>query len=345
MTFHLTLDNFINDALGIVDEITAKFIETGYKAIADHWMVSGLMTSVLTLYVIYFFYQVKYHDIPISDAITHLIKICFVYTLATNWNIFYILIYNVATNEPLAISNMLLSKFSNTNGSLNDIFVHGMKKSVELFSNMPFTAKGIMTCVLGAALMMIATCLFTMIALGLIVISKFYLAVLLVLAPYFIVMHLFNGTKGLTESWIKAVINKALVPVFVGCVLLLTSTLASLCLNAGNTAVASSSKAPDFVGILLYFVCSILSFFLFKVIPEKAASLTSSLAIAGPGRMASQAGQTIGSAASRVSKGVNSAKSSFGQRQQKLIEQVQQRAGVRQKQDEAARAARASRVY
>ena len=43
MTFHLTLDNFINDVLDIVDNITAKFIQTGYQAIAHHWLVSGLM--------------------------------------------------------------------------------------------------------------------------------------------------------------------------------------------------------------------------------------------------------------------------------------------------------------
>ncbi len=341
MAYHLTLDNFINDVLSIVDEITANFIETGYKAIADHWIVSGLMTSVLTLYVIYFFYQVKFHDIPISDAVTHLIKVCFVFTLATNWNIFYILIYNVATNEPLAISNMLLSKINGSHGSLNEIFVDGMKKSFELLGNMSFSIKGVVTCLLGAIALLIATCLFTLIAMGLIIISKFYLAVLLVLAPYFIMMHLFNGTKGLTESWIKEIINKALVPVFVGCVLLLTSTLAKLCLNVSSTAFASS-KAPDFVGIVLYLVCGILSFYLFKVIPEKAASLTSSLAIASPGRMTSQAGRAMGSVGSRVSKGVNAAKGSFSQRQQKLMEHIQQRAGVRQQQDEAARAKRAS---
>ena len=341
MTFHLTLDNFINDVLDIVDNITAKFIQTGYQAIAHHWLVSGLMISVLTLYVIHFFYQVKYHDIPISDTVTHLIKVCFVYTLATNWDVFYILIYNVATNEPLAISNMLLSTFSSTDGSLNSIFVDDMKKTVALFTSMPFSLKGVATCLIGAALMLISTCLFTLIALGLIVISKFYLAVLLVLAPYFIMMHLFNGTKGLTESWMKEVINKALVPVFVGCVLLLTATLANLCLNVGQAGLAAESKAPDFVGVLLYFVCSILSFFLFKVIPEKAASLTSSLASAAPGRMVSQAARSMGNVASRASKGIQAAKGSFGQRQQKLMENIQQRAGARQQQQEAARAKRA----
>ena len=345
MEFHLTLDNFINDVLHIVDDITAHFIETGYKAIADHWMVSGLMTSVLTLYVLYFFYQVKYQDIPISDATLHLVKICFVYTLATNWSVFYIVIYNVATNEPLAISNLLLSKVGETNGSLNDVFASGMHKSLALLKGMPFSVKGVMTCFIGAGLLMAATCLFTIVAMSLIVISKFYLAILLVLAPYFIIMYLFSGTKGLTESWIKEILNKALVPVFVGSVLLLTSTLATLCLNAGHEGLAPSTTAPNFVGIILYVVCSILSFYLFKVIPEKAASLTSSLAIASAGRIASHASNAMSgvqSAGSRIKKGAQGVKQNFGQRQQKLLEETKRRADARQKQEEASRAKRSS---
>jgi type IV secretion system protein VirB6 len=344
MTFHLTLDNFINDVIGIVDEITVKFIGAGYKAIAEHWITGGLMTSVLSMYVIYFFYQVKYHDIPISEATTHIIKMCMVFTLATNWDVFDVLIYKVATNEPIAISNMLLSSQGAGDGSLNSIFVHGMKKGFDLLTSMPFSIKGVVTCLIGAALLIIATCLFTLSALGLIIISKFYLAVLLALAPYFIMMHLFNGSKGLTESWMKEIINKALVPVFVGCVLLFTSTLAKSCLNIDTQGIGAD-KSPDFVGIVLYLLCGILSLFLFKIIPEKTASLTSSLAIAGVGRIANHAVDKAKSIGSRANKGIESARSSFGKRQQALMSDVQNRASTRQQQSEAARASRARSGY
>ena len=344
MAFHLTLDNFINDVIGIVDEITVKFIESGYKAIAGHWITSGLMTSVLSMYVIYFFYQVKYHDIPISEATTHMIKMCVVFTVATNWEVFYVLIYNVVTNEPIAISNMLLSSQGAGDGSLNSIFVNGMKKGFDLLTDMPFSLKGIVTCLLGGVLLIIATCLFTLSAMGLIIISKFYLSVLLALAPYFIMMHLFNGSKGLTESWIKEIINKALVPVFVGCVLLFTSTLAKTCLNI-DTRGLGVDKSPDFVGIILYLLCGLLSLFLFKIIPEKTASLTSSLAIAGAGRIANHAVDKATSIGSRVSTGIKSARNSYGKRQEALMSAVQNRAMTRQQQSDAARESRARSGY
>ena len=347
MTLHLTLDTFINDVLHIVDDITATFIETSYRTVAGHWITSGLMTSVLTIYVVYFFYQVKFHDIPISEVTTHLIKLCVVFALATNWDIFYLLIYNVATNTPIEISNMLLSDQSGTNGSLNAIFANGMKKGFEMFLSMPFSLKGIVTCLLAGALMMVATCLFTLSAMSLIMISKFYLAILLALAPFFIVMHLFNGSKGLTESWMKAIINKALIPVFVGCVLMFTSTLAKVCLNLDGGG-ADASKAPDFVGIVLYVLCGLLSLFLFKIIPEKTASLTSSLAVASAGRIAKHAGGLMNNANSvgaRINQGVQSARGNFAQRQQALMSDVQNRAGARQKQEEAARASRSSLGY
>jgi type IV secretory pathway VirB6-like protein len=336
MAYQITMGNFINDVINVVDEITAKFIQNGYKAIASHWVTSGLLTSVLTLYITYFLYQVKFHNTPISDATNHLIKVCVVFLIATNWDVFYLLIYNVVTNEPLAISDALMTKASGTDGSLNSVFIEGTKKAFELLTNSPFALKGFLSCLLGAILLFIATGLFTISALGLIIISKFYLAILLAIAPYFIFMHLFNGSKGLTESWAKDVINKALIPVFVGCVLLLTSTLAKACLFA-NESGFSGNKAPDFAGIITYFICAWISLFLFKIIPEKTASLTSSLAMAGASKIASSASKTLGGikdAGKRIGNAGKNAGNAFKGRQQKQMGEIRARADARKQKAE-----------
>lgn len=347
MAFQITLTNFINDILHVVDEVTAEFIQSGYHAIASHWITSGLLTSILTLYIMNFFYQVKYHEMPLREATPHLFKVCFVFALATNWDVFYILIFNVVTNEPIAISNALLSKATNSDGSLNGVFIEGMKLAFDLLKNIPLSPVGGFLTIVGAALIVAATVLFTIIAVGLIVISKFYLAVLLALAPYFIIAYLFNGSKGLTESWAKDVINKALIPVFVGAVMLLTSTLAKACLFAGRASLGSSSS-PDFASIITYFLCGLISLFLFKIIPEKTASLTSSLAIAAPGKMASQAAQSMskgGAAVKALGRGVGKASSEFKQRQQQLMGEVRERASTRAEKAQDARNARARSGY
>lgn len=346
MAFQITLTNFINDILNVVDEVTAEFIQSGYRAIASHWITSGLLTSILTLYIMNFFYQVKYHELPLKEATPHLFKVCFVFALATNWDVFYILIFNVVTNEPIAISNALLSRATNSDGSLNGVFIEGMKLAFDLLKNIPISPVGGFLTIVGAALIVAATVLFTILAVGLIVISKFYLAVLLALAPYFIIAYLFNGSKGLTESWAKDVINKALIPVFVGAVMLLTSTLAKACLFASRASLGSS--APDFASIITYFLCGLISLFLFKIIPEKTASLTASLAIAAPGKMASQAAQSLskgGAAAKALGRGVGKASSDFKQRQQQLMSEVRGRARERAEKAQEARNARARSGY
>ncbi len=349
MDFQIAPATFINDIIRIVDNLTANFIQSGFEAIVSNWVASGLLTSILTVYILYFLYQVKFYNTPITDATIHLIKVCLIFLISTNWSVFYILIFNVTTNEPLHILQILLKGKGATmsDGSLNDTFITGIKQAIAILANMPFSFKGVLSSILAAILLILGTFLFTMLALSFIIISKFYLAVYLTIAPYFLMMFLFNGTKGLSESWVKSCLNYALVPVFVGCVLLLTTTMARACL--GTNAGFGAAKAPDFMGAILYLFTAILSAFLIKTVPEAAASLTSSLAIASAGRMASYAKQTAGSTmnniGSRMKNGVMAAKNDFAGRQQKLHQGIRARAETRRAAQEDARARRARSGY
>lgn len=344
MDFHLAPATFISDILRIVDNLTANFIQSGFNAIAHNLATSGLLTSILTLYVLHLFYQMQHQQLPVTETISHLIKVCLVFLISTNWAVFYRLIFNVATNEPLHILQLLLAgKEGAGDGGLNDIFTNGLSQAFSLLKGMPFSLRGALCTILAVALLVIATFLFTMLALSLLVISKFYLAVMLALAPYFLLMMLFNGTKGLSESWVKTCLNHALVPVFVGSVLLLTSTLAKGCLNTSLSGV--SAKAPDFAGVLTYLFTGLLSAFLFKTIPEKAASLTASLAIASAGRVSGYAKQLGSNVGGGLAKGVGAAKESFTKRQQALYQGIQERAQARAETMDAARARRARSGY
>ncbi|STX39294.1 type IV secretion system protein [Legionella feeleii] len=348
MDFRIAPATFINDILRIVDALTADFIKSGFEAIANNWLSSGLLTSILTLYVLYFLYQVQFYNTPPGDAITHLIKVCLVFLISTNWATFYVLIFNVATNEPIHIIKLLLAgKAGSSDGSLNDTFTTGIAQAMSLLGHMPFSFKGVVCTILAAVLLLLGTFLFTMLALSLIVISKFYLAVMLALAPYFLTMFLFNGTKGLSESWVKSCLNNALIPVFVGCILLLTSLLAKACLHTG-ASVTATPKGPDFAGVIIYFFASVLSAFLFKTIPEKAASLTASLAIAGAGRMSGYAqalSSNLTGGAARAYKGFAAAKDNFSHRQQTMQQEIRQRTEARRAQLEEVRAKRARSGY
>ncbi|MFJ1269993.1 type IV secretion system protein [Legionella lytica] len=349
MDFKVAPETFINDIIHVVDSLTGELIQSGFKAIGSNWIMSGLMTSLLALYLIHFLYQVKWFNTPISDATRHIVKVCFTFLVATNWDVFYILVYQVATNEPLHVLKLLLAKEGNafSDGSLNDTFISGLRQTMNLLANMPLSFKGVVCCVLGAFLLLLGTFLFTILALSLIIISKFYLAVYLAIAPYFIVMFLFQGTKGLSESWVRSIVNTALVPVFVGSVLLLTTVLAHACLNTG-ASLGANTKAPDFMGVALYLFAAIVSAFLIKTIPEKAASITSSLAIAGAGRIANYA-QNMGSktndVGSRMANAAQGVKNNFAQRQDNLRQEIRRRAQIREQQHEEMRERRARSGY
>ncbi|KTD32198.1 vir protein [Legionella nautarum] len=347
MDFKVAPETFVDDIIRIIDGLTAEFIKTGFNTIANHWLSSGLLDSILTLYVLYFLYQAKFYNTPLADATRHLVKVVFVFILSTNWSVFYILIYNVATNGPLQIIKLLLQGQGNTlpDGSLNDTFITGIKQAMGLLANMPISFKGVVCSVFAAFFLILATFLFTLIALAIIIISKFYLAVYLALAPYFLVMFLFNGTQGLSESWVRACLSNALIPIFVGCVLLLTTVLAQSCMN---TASFTGGKSPDFIGIILYFATALISAYLIKVTPEKAAALTSSLAIASAGQMANygkKLSSSLSQAGSSLKKGGSAAKEAYSTRQNRLLEETRQRSEQRRQQLEEQRERRARAGY
>lgn len=338
--------------LNVVDKVTAEFVKTGYQEIVSHWLVSGLFASVFSLYVIYFLYKVKYEDIPYSDASKHLLKAVFVFSLALSWDFFYILVYRLTTDYPMQISEIVVSALKNSVGgsggsSLGHLYDTGMDLSFEVLRSMSFSPKSIVTAFVGFVLMFLSTLIFTIIALGLIVISKFILAICLVLAPYFISMYLFNGTKGLSESWLKYTLGSALTPLFVGIVLALILILADLSLINihGGSTLGASNKAPSFSGVVTFFCTSLISLGLLFKTTEMAASLTSSLtqmSMGSVGRRAAQgASGTKGAyqgAKSKTSNAAGRVKGSYQKRQQQTMSDVRNRSSERNRLESIKRA-------
>lgn len=316
----MAFETLINDILKSVDSVTVDFVKNGFQQIHYYWISTGLLASIFTLYVLLYLYQMKYQDLPITEGLSRLLKFLVVFVLVTDWEVFYTLIFRVFTDEPLVIASKLLPNQTSEN-AINQFFATGMQQGQALITNLPMSVKGIVIRVLSAILVFVATCLFFFYAIGLIIIAKFYLAVLLAIGPYFIIAHLFDATKGLTQAWTKACLNFCLVPIFVGAVMLLSTKLASNFLHPGTMLGAGPEDAMSFAQILGYLFCSIISLYLFKTVPEKAASLTASLAMAGAGRMMNHAK----SHKDNVARSVRNARESFGRRQQALMRDVRQR--------------------
>ncbi|MBA4697723.1 MAG: type IV secretion system protein [Legionella sp.] len=321
----LSPENFINDLLNLVDTITGHFVQRGYQAITDDLKVSGLLSAIFLLYVVYQLVQVYYEQAAFSDTSKHLMKLFIVLALALNWDVFHRVIYNVVTNEPMHISKVLTTAYGQGSGgssaSLNDVWAKGSALTVALIHNLPFSPRGLFLGILAALMVFVSTLFFTMIALCYLVMAKFFVAIYLAIAPYFILMFLFRGTQGLTQAWIQSLLNYMLVPVFVSVVLLLTMSLAVVLLDPMN----AQGTGPGFPGCLMYFVAGLLSAYITYLVPQKAAALTSSLSLGALSQAGSHARSLLGHAGKGaqavgggIKQGTKNAVQQFKAREQRL---------------------------
>ena len=307
----LSPENFINELLNAVDTITGHFVQKGYQAIAHDFIVTGLLGAVFLLYVVYQLLQVYYENASFSDTTRHLFKVSLVFALSLNWDVFATVIYDVVTNEPMRISKILTTAYgsgtSQSSASLNDGWVKGTEMALSLLVNTPLSLKGIVLGVLAALLVMMGTVLFTIIALGYLVMAKFFVAVYLSLAPIFIMLYLFRGTQGMTQSWVQSLLNYMMVPVFVSVVMLLTMSLAVVLLDP----MTAQKTGPTFPGCVMYFVTALLCAYITYLVPQKAAALTSTLSM-GSLAQAGAHGKGVVDGAKSAAKGAQKAGSSVG---------------------------------
>lgn len=284
-----------------------------------------------------YLYQVLFDDIPYEEGARHLSKFTIAFLMAMNWDIFHNHIYLTFTTYPLYISKILVDTFNQSglgsieSGSLNDAFISGIKFARDLLSQMTVNPVTIFLCLLSAICIGLTTIIFTIGSLGLILMAKFFLSINLVIAPYFIFMYLFNGTRGLSQNWVQHCLNYSLIPVFVGLVLLLLLTVAKLSLDG---AIVDSQSGPSFLGILVYVVCSLGSLVVLKNISSYVGSLTSSMAQAALGKTAKSAAQTATNTITSGKGRVQSAHRGYQQRQQRLHSEVKSRAEERTKKEQ-----------
>ena len=138
-----------------------------------------------------------------------MITIGLVLTFATSWVAYQSVVWNLVVGGP----NQLAGILTGVDGSATDVFaqkidvvflaIQEASQGQEDIS--AFSPPGMMW--MGAMLFMLGT-------LGLLVTAKIALAIMLALGPVFVVMALFNGTRGLFAGWLKGVVMLALAPLF-----------------------------------------------------------------------------------------------------------------------------------
>lgn len=189
--------------------------------------MAPVLTIVLTLYIAFFAYSLLTgrSTLGISALTPRMLRVGVVLTFATSLTAYQTVVWNLALGGPDWIAGLLMGvKGSATTifgdridivfAAISDIATNGAAQGSGGAQGAQGAAgaAGMITpetiMWLGALLLLLGT-------VGVLLTARIALAVLLAVGPVFVVLALFNGTRGLTAGWLRGVALTALTPLFV----------------------------------------------------------------------------------------------------------------------------------
>jgi type IV secretion system protein VirB6 len=234
------------------------------------------LTIVLTLYIALLAFNLLTgrSALRLSVLTPRMMTLGLVLTFATSWVAYQSVVWNLATGAPDEIASVLVG----TKGSATVLFAQQLDgfftAITDAASNItppnpaiaaatPALASPANILSIGALIMLLGT-------VGVLVVCRLALAALLIIGPVFIVLALFEGTRGLFEGWLKSVALFALVP-------LLTVVMGSGALVAIAPMVAGLDQAGAEIPLrtaVSILVASIIYLSLMVLVFKVAGSLT-----------------------------------------------------------------------
>jgi len=163
------------------------------------------------LYVAFFGFSLMLgrSNLSIRALLPKIMTIGLVLTFATSFAAFQTVFYNLVVGGPNQIAGILTGSDGSATATfaakLDIVFLAVQEASNGQVDIAAFSPPGMMW--LGALLLLLGT-------VGLLVTARIGLALLLAVGPVFVVLALFNGTRGLFVGWLKGLVMLALAPLF-----------------------------------------------------------------------------------------------------------------------------------
>ncbi len=197
-------------ALSAVDCVAAQVTAQAFgRLFAPGGTLGPALTVLLTLYVAFFGMSLMLgrSSLSLRALMPRIITIGLVLTFATSWLAFSSVFWNLFIAGP----DWLAGRLTGTQGSATLVFAQKLDvvfQAVQQASQgqedfAAFSPPGMMW--MGATMLLLGT-------VGLLVTARIGLALLVALGPIFVVLALFNGTRGLFTGWLKGVVMLALAP-------------------------------------------------------------------------------------------------------------------------------------
>lgn len=197
-------------ALTAVDCIASEVSEQAFSRLSDGPM--GTWLPILLIFFVAFFgisLMLGRSNLSLRSAIPKMVTFGLVLTFATSFAAFSTVFYNLFVRTPDYLAGVLTDSDGSATATfalkLDIVFLAIQEASTGIEDISAFSPSGMMW--IGAMLLLIGT-------VGLLVTARIGLALLLAIGPIFVVLALFNGTRGLFVGWLKGLVMLALAPLF-----------------------------------------------------------------------------------------------------------------------------------
>ena len=203
----------VSAALTAVDCIASGVSEQAFNRLfGTEGQLTFALTLMLVLYVGFFGISLMLgrSNLSIRALLPKIITLGLIVGFATSFVAFSTIFYNIFVGGPDQIAGILTGTQGESATAvfaqkLDVVFLAIQQASGPTTDINAFSPPGMMW--LGAMLLLLGT-------VGLLVAARIALALLLALGPIFVVMALFEGTRGLFTGWLKGLTMMALAPLF-----------------------------------------------------------------------------------------------------------------------------------
>lgn len=196
-------------ALTAVDCIASEVSEQAFARL-DSELGTALIVA-LTLYVAFFGISLLLgrSNLSVRALIPKMVTMGLVMAFATSFALFSTIFYSFFVDAPDWLAGVITDSDGSATATfalkLDIVFLAIQEASTGIEDISAFSPPGMMW--IGAMLLLIGT-------VGLLVTARIGLALLLAVGPIFVVLALFNGTRGLFVGWLKGLVMLSLAPLF-----------------------------------------------------------------------------------------------------------------------------------
>lgn len=203
----------VSAALTAVDCIASGVSEQAFNRLfGDDGQLAFALTVLLGLYVGFFGLSLMLgrSNLSVRALVPKMMTLGLVLTFATSFVAFSSVFYNIFIGGPDQIAGILTGVRDESATAvfaqkLDVVFLAVQQASGDAKDISAFSPPGMMW--IGAMLLLLGT-------VGLLVTARIALALLLAVGPIFVVLALFDGTRGLFTGWLKGLTMMALAPLF-----------------------------------------------------------------------------------------------------------------------------------